>query len=383
MTTPDLQVIARSPGDAGATKQPPDACSLPGDCFATLAMTRFAGSCFAALAVTRRMLVVSLVIAAAGCAAAPAGPDDSFTAEPTIVKRAFAPRLDGRWIGNGISYGAYRDGEAPGSLTSKAHILEDLRIIVRRWNFIRLYAADRQSRRILEVIREHGVPVRVMLGAWVSSRQTAAQNEAEILGLIELANEFREIVIAVNVGNEIFVDWSAHRIADMDTVIGWIRRVRAAVSQPVTVSDDYNFWNTPEAGRIAARVDFIGLHAYAFWNNKTLAEAMHWTTATYRAIAARYPGHVVVFAETGWPTSRVYGDGSYEGGLIGRAGEKEQARFFTEYDSWVDTNRINSLYFEAFDERWKGGFDGVDPFAKAEKHWGLYRSDRTPKRAIR
>lgn len=332
---------------------------------------------------TGRCLLVALALAVAACAPTAAPPVASVSAAPPLVKRNFDPRLDGRWIGNGISYGAYRDGEGPGSLTSKAHILEDLRIIVRHWNFIRLYAADRQSRRILEVIREHGVPVRVMLGAWVSSHRNAAQNEAEIRRVVELANEFREIVIAVNVGNEIFVDWSAHRIDNMDEVIGWIRRVRAAVRQPVTVNDDYNFWNKPSARRIAAEVDFIGLHAYAFWNDRTLAEAMDWTTGIYHDIAARYPGHVVVFAETGWPTSRVYGDGSYEGGLAGKAGEAEQAEFFAAYDAWVDANRIDSLYFEAFDETWKGGFDGADPFAKAEKHWGLYRSDRSPKLAMR
>ena len=41
-----------------------------------------------------------------------------------------------------------------------------------------------------------------------------------------------------------------------------------------------------------------------------------------------------------------------------------------------------SFYFEAFDEQWKGGFDGENPLAKAEKHWGVYRSDRTPKKVL-
>jgi exo-beta-1,3-glucanase (GH17 family) len=78
----------------------------------------------------------------------------------------------------------------------------------------------------------------------------------------------------------------------------------------------------------------------------------------------------------------VYDDNSYEGTLIGKAGEKEQQFFFDRYASWVDSNRIISFYFAAFDERWKGGFDGEHPMAKAEKHWGLYESDRTPKQAL-
>mgnify|MGYP001821080733 CR=1 FL=1 len=308
---------------------------------------------------------------------------DTSPQEGTASKREFTPVLDGRWIGNGISYGAYRDGESPdkGSLTSLDNIREDLRLITQRWQLIRLYDAGQQSLNILQVIRDERLPVRVMLGAWISSKQTPAEDKAELDRLIELANRFPEIVVAVNVGNEINVDWSEHRIDDIDRVVEYIRHVRANIRQPVTVSDDYNFWNKEHAGKIAKEVDFIGLNAYAFWNNQTLDQAMEWTDAIFRDIQERYPDHLVVYGETGWPTSRVY-DTSYEGKLIGKAGEAEQKVFFDEYTAWVDSNRVISFYFEAFDEQWKGGFDGENPLAKAEKHWGVYRSDRTPKKVL-
>jgi exo-beta-1,3-glucanase (GH17 family) len=304
---------------------------------------------------------------------------------PALVEmRILDPELDGKWVGNGISYGAYRDGEGPdqGQLTSKAHILEDLQLLAPCWQLIRLYGSGPQSRNILEVIREQRLPIRVMQGAWLDAHKSEAQNNAQVEGAIALANDFPEIVIAVNVGNEIFVDWSWHRIDDMDRVIDYIREVRARIEQPVTVADDYNFWNKPQAKRIADEVDFIALHAYAFWNDKTLAQAMAWTESVFRDIQQRHPGHVIALSETGWPTSRVTGDGSYEGGLIGKAGEDEQKTFFDQYDAWVDKYRVISFYFEAFDEKWKGGFDGDNPMIKAEKHWGLYRSDRIPKRAL-
>ena len=49
------------------------------------------------------------------------------SASPLPDKRVFNPVLDGRWIGNGISYSAYRDGEDPDmeGTTSRADILED------------------------------------------------------------------------------------------------------------------------------------------------------------------------------------------------------------------------------------------------------------------
>ena len=217
----------------------------------------------------------------------------------------------------------------------------------------------------------------------MSGLHTPEQDAAEIDQLISLANRFPDIIIAVNIGNEIFVDWSAHRTEDMDRVIEYIRHVRANISQPVTVSDDYNFWNKEHARQIADEVDFIGLHAYAFWNNQTLDQAMTWTETIYRDIQKRYPEHVVTYNETGWPTSRVYNTTSYEGGLIGKAGEDEQKIFFDLYTAWVDSNRVVSFYFEAFDENWKGGFDGENPLDKAEKHWGVYRADRTPKKLLK
>ncbi len=323
-----------------------------------------------------RLLVIASLVVLSSCASS--GPE--LTAG--IEKRDFNPMLDGRWIGNGISYGAYRDGEAPGDLTSKENILEDLQIVAQRWNLIRTYGSGQQSRNILEVIRDNNLPIRVMQGAWVDQHQTAAENREQVDGAIALANDFPEIVVAVNVGNEIFVDWSYHRIDDMDKVIGWIREVRSKVKQPVTVNDDYNFWNKPHAYRIADEVDFIGLHAYAFWNNKTLDIAMEWTDSIYRDIQQRHPDHVIAYTETGWPTSRVYGDGSYEGGLIGKAGQPEQKIFFEQYDAWVEENRVISLYFQAFDEQWKGGFDGENPMDKAEKHWGVYDSQRRPKQVM-
>ena len=167
----------------------------------------------------------------------------------------------------------------------------------------------------------------------------------------------------------------------MDRVVGYIREVRASIKQPVTVCDDYNFWNKPHAKKIVDEIDFIGLHAYAFWNNKTIDVAMDWTESIYRDIQSRYPDYLIAYTETGWPTSRVYDD-SYEGQLIGKANEQNQQIFFEQYMDWIEENKVISLYFEAFDEQWKGGFDGENAMDKAEKHWGVYYSNRQPKKLL-
>ncbi len=326
-------------------------------------------------------LLATLFVLAACDGTSPTADKDS--GDGSLDKRAFEPTLDGKWIGNGISYGAYRDGEGPGTaLTSKDDILEDLEILAPRWNLIRLYGADQQSLNILEVIEENELPIKVMQGIWLDAHKTAEENNEQVRLAIEYANRFPDIIVAVNVGNEILVDWSYHRLDDIDAVIDKIRNVRASIKQPVTVADDYNFWNKPDAQRVADELDFICLHAYAFWNNKTLDVAMEWTESIYDDIQSRHPQHTIAYCETGWPTSRIYDDGSYEGGLIGKAGEPEQEVFFTKYDRWVEENGVISFYFTSFDEQWKGGFDGDNPMDKAEKHWGLYYSDRTPKQAL-
>ncbi len=304
--------------------------------------------------------------------------------EINMDRRVFNPTINGEWIGNGISYGAYRDGEQPdiGQYTSKEHILEDLLILSEKWNLIRLYGAEKQSRRIIEVIHEHDLPIRVMQGAWIDGKKSWEENDAQIAETIALAIQYSEIIVAVNIGNEIFVDWSWHRIDDMDRVIGYIRDTRAQITQPVTVNDDYNFWNKPHAQKIVDEIDFIGLHAYAFWNNQPLNTAMEWTIDIYNDIQSRYSSMAVALCESGWPTSRIY-DESHEGTLVGVAGEDQQRAFFAAYDAWVEENKINALYFEAFDEQWKGGMDGEKALDKAEKHWGVYNSDRTGKKVIK
>ncbi len=141
-------------------------------------------------------LIVMLFLVAAFSGVNIASNDDQ-----VLNKREFNPTLDGRWIGNGISYGAYRDGESPDqNLTSKDNILEDLLIIAKHWNLIRLYGSDLQSKNILEVIKDNNLPIRVMLGAWLDGQKSEQENDEQIRLAIEFANRFKQIVVAVNVG---------------------------------------------------------------------------------------------------------------------------------------------------------------------------------------
>ena len=54
-----------------------------------------------------------------------------------------------------------------------------------------------------------------MLGAWLSAEPgNEATNAKQIAQCIELAKTYKDIVVAVSVGNEILVDWSNHKLPE-------------------------------------------------------------------------------------------------------------------------------------------------------------------------
>ncbi|MBK7190296.1 MAG: hypothetical protein IPH86_16895 [bacterium] len=156
-----------------------------------------------------------------------------------------------------------------------------------------------------------------------------------------------------------------------------LRLAHASVQVPVTTADDFNFWNKPESAAVAAEVDFITLHAHPLWNGRQLEEALPWLRAQLDEVAALHPDRTVVIGETGWATQR-HTEGEQATLMKGRLGEAEQKLFHDEVRAWAAEARVTVFFFEAFDENWKGGAHPDE----VEKHWGLWRADRTPKAAL-
>ncbi len=290
-----------------------------------------------------------------------------------------------------ICYGPHRDGQRPGGPAPSAdEIRQDLRLMVRHWDLLRLYGTAEPCETVLQVIRRDGLDMKVMLGVWIAPEQrrdadgavverfpeAVAANAREVAGAIRLAAAYPEIVVAVSVGNETQVDWSAHR-SPLDILVGHVRTVRAGVTVPVTVADDFNFWNKPASRTLVPELDFITLHAHPMWNGLQLADALPWLAGRLAEIAAYHPGVPIVVGETGWATS-VHDQGEQARLIQGRPGEAEQREFFEAAGTWADSAGVTIFYFEAFDENWKGGAHPDE----VEKHWGLFRADRTPKAAL-
>jgi len=308
--------------------------------------------------------------------------------DPFII-REFDPYLNGKWIGKAISYGCYREGQAPGTKgPSESEILEDLEIILNHWNMIRVYGSDKDSERILKVIRKNNLPIKVMLGVWLEDEikfpQRKPKNINEALKAIELANEYSDIISAINVGNETQVYWSAHKM-EMNTLIHYIRTVRNSTSVPVTTADDYNFWNKPISKSVATEVDFIVIHIYPLWNGQTLEHSIEWMdNIFFNEIKKFHPDKTLVLGEIGWATkfdSTKTGDGQ-QGSLIkGEVSYSAQQKFLLELSGWINRSQVTTFLFEAFDEPWKGGGEGSSP-NEIEKHWGVFYENRTPKESF-
>jgi len=302
--------------------------------------------------------------------------------------RQFSPYLDDRWIGNAISYGCYRKGQAPDVKgPTKEQILEDLNILKEHWNLIRVYGADADARNVLDVIKKHKLPFKVMLGVWIANEQKkVGQREAnikQVLCAIELAHQYTDILAAINVGNESQVSWSSHK-SDPQKLVQYIRAVRNNTTIPVTTADDYNFWNKPESQIVAKEVDFIVCHIYPLWNGKTLDIAFKWFDSVYKDIKSKHPGKLIVVGETGWATNynaAKTGPGE-QGSLVkGNVGLVAQEAYLIQHNEWVNKNKVTTFLFEAFDEPWKGGGENSPP-EEIEKHWGVFYENRTPKESF-
>ncbi|MGB5579141.1 MAG: hypothetical protein WBM68_01130 [Woeseia sp.] len=341
-----------------------------------------------------RRAVTILLSAALLVACTPAADESVTVQDDNSLRQAPEALLAGEVMA--VAYSGFREGQHPdrgdGAVNpSRAEILEDLEILVDHgFKLIRLYDAGDNSRATLELIRDNNLPVKVLLGIWLVAEfsnhegcpwldepipeaelaENVIANAAEIMRGINLAKEFDEIVVAVNVGNEALVEWNDHMVP-LDSVIAYVRQVKAAIEQPVTVADNYDWWRR-DGAPLAAEVDFIGVHTYPAWEEKSIDEALSYTIDNIRTVREALPDKPIAILEAGWATIAIeFGE---------RASEANQQRHYRELQQWAREANMTVFFFEAFDEPWKG--NPANPLG-AEKHWGLFNVDRTPKRVMR
>ena len=240
-----------------------------------------------------------------------------------------------------------------------------------------MYGSRGSTENVLEIIESKKINIKLFLGAWIANETedstASTSNMKELDKTIELANKYPDIVEAIIIGNETQVFWSWNRV-NYNTLKKYIRYVKSKTKQPITTADDFNFWNKPEGLELGSEVDFIMVHIHPLWAGALLDDALPFVSRIYDEISVLHPDKQIVIGETGWATS-VHTEGQQAELINGTAGINEQFIFYNSINEWSKEKSVLTFFFEAFDEKWKGD----EHPNEVEKHWGLIKSDRTPK----
>ncbi len=290
--------------------------------------------------------------------------------------------------GNAICYSGYREGQSPIERVypSYEQVKEDLLILKKNWEYLRLYDCSPHAEIVLDVIDKEGLDYKVMLGldmaaevsnphcpwgAEFSDEQLEAnlqKNNEEIDRAIALALRYPDSVFSVSVGNEASVEWTDHMVP-VTRLIQHVGQLKEKIDQPITFCENYVPW-TYKLEPLVEVLDFISIHTYPAWEYRTMEDALEFTMENYHSVVDHYPGKPVVITEAGWTTTS-----NGRGIDPWNASEELQAQYYEKLLKWINDEKILTFVFEAFDEPWKGSPEHDEP----EKHWGLFKVDRTPK----
>lgn len=156
-------------------------------------------------------------------------------------------------------------------------------------------------------------------------------------------------VLGYCVGNE-----GLHKRYEIAVLSAAIERLRKATGKPVTTTEEIDDYSDPALLQLG---DWVFPNAHPYFHNQLDPDAaVRWTRAAYDDVVRR-AGRFVLFKEVGLPTAGGPG-----------LSEANQARYYQE----LAKTKVRFVYFEAYDQPWKTDLP-------VEPHWGLFRSDRTPK----
>ena len=133
--------------------------------------------------------------------------------------------------GKAICYSGYRTGQRPGGkYPSYEEIKEDMQILEKDYDYIRMYDPSQHAKTTLEVIRNEKINLKVMLGIdllgenyndqcqWGGKysdeqiKKNISYNEKQVRELIKLANKYEDIIVAVSAGNEAVPEWNENLV---------------------------------------------------------------------------------------------------------------------------------------------------------------------------
>lgn len=356
----------------------------------------------------RALAGLAFVLLLSACGGGGVTPSTSVaTTEPS---RTLTPEFAEYMSRKAVAYSPYRSNNRDTEVITDDMVLQDLRLLEQGdFRLIRVFDSnDQVARRTLRLIRENGLDIKMQLGAYILSESSPfiseavreehrVHNRAEVQRAITLANEFSDIVLAVSIGNETMIYWSFVP-SSPEIMAAYIGEVRRNIKQPVTTNDNWAFW--AEAPKVITDViDFASLHTYCeldtvFDPAKPISTEWKQGQVDPSARAAAMMDAIIACAKSDYQAARdwldkkgqavmpiVVGETGWNavnvGALAFRAHPVNQKMYFQALQKWKAESvggrgPANIIYFEAFDEPWKGSDD----------KWGLFNVDREARYVI-
>lgn len=260
-----------------------------------------------------------------------------------------------------VSFAPFRRGQSPLTKTypTAAQVESDLKLLSGKVHSVRTYTSREGMELVPQLAARYGL--KVTHSAWLGTETDT--NEKEITALIEQANAHPDVITRVLVGNEVLL----RRDLKPDQLIGYIRRVKEAVRQPVSYADVWAFYI--KHPQVAEAVDFLTIHILPYWEDEpqSIEDVSAHIVKIVRLMQARFPGKPILIGEAGWPT---------EGRSRGPAEPTvvNGARFLRSLMHTAQANNFDYNVVEAFDQEWKSRLEGT-----VGANWGIWNEARAMK----
>jgi exo-beta-1,3-glucanase (GH17 family) len=315
-----------------------------------------------------------------------------------------------------VNYSPYRSKNRDTEVVTRENVLQDLGLLAQGgFTLIRTFDSSNEfARLMLQIIKDNQINIKVQLGIFIAPTNgsgavlaSALQfNDAEVARGIKLANEFKDIVVAVSVGNESV----AFGTSTPQVMAGYLSTVRASTTQPLTTNDVWDAYaglpGNSGAGMpafVTNQIDFAAVHTYPIlyaspgyydpwdWEQQAVPvdgraaammdAAVERVKVNYAAVRKYLDGQghsnmPIVIGEAGWKSVPT-------GDLTYLAHPVNQKMFYDRLLAWGAQTKTTGgpvaiFYFEAFDEPWKAtanpGFD--------DDNWGLFNVSRQAKYVV-